>query len=196
MSVAKVCESLSCFFKFSPPQCIIHDSTSLKMIGLANQQDGLYKFHASSVSTNKVQDSLALSVSCSSSNLPVSCNSSTIMPNKVIWHFRLGHLSHQRLNMMSSLYSNIVSDNKNFVCDICHFAKQKHLPFSPSEYHASSIFELLHLDIWGPLSVTSIHGHRYFLTTVDDHSRFLWIILLKNKYEVSNHVKSGRWLIY
>jgi hypothetical protein len=69
------------------------------MIGLASQQDGLYKFHASSVSANKVQDSLALSVSC---------NSSIVIPNKAIWHFRLGHLSHQRLNMMSSLYSDIV----------------------------------------------------------------------------------------
>jgi len=79
---------------------------------------------------------------------------------------------------------------KNFVCDICHFAKQKHLPFSLSTSLASSNFELLHLDIWGPLFVSSIHGHVYFLTIVDDHSRFLWIILLKNKYEVSHHVKS------
>ena len=75
MSVAKVCESLSCFFKFEPNQCIIQDSTSLKMIGLASHQDGLYKFHASSVSTNKVPDSLALSVSCNSSN---------VIPNKAI----------------------------------------------------------------------------------------------------------------
>ena len=82
--------------------------------------------------------------------------------------------------MMCSLYSNIVPDNKNSVCDICHFAKQKHLYFSPSASHASSNFELLHLDIWGPLSVSSIHGHIYFLTIVDDHSRFLWIILKPN----------------
>ena len=70
MSVAKVCESLSCVFQFSLNQCIIQDSTTLKMTGLANQQDGLYKFHASSVSTNKVSYSLNSSV-C---NIPVSCN--------------------------------------------------------------------------------------------------------------------------
>jgi len=186
MSVHKVCESLSCLFQFFPNQCIIQDSTSLKMIGLASQQDGLYKFHASSVSTNKVQSSLASSI-C---NILISCNSSIGIPNKAIWHFRLGHLSHPRLNMMSSLYSNIVSDNKNFVCDICHFAKQKHLPFSISISHASSNFELLHLDILGPLSISFIHGHKYFLTIVDDHGRFLWIILLKTKYEVSHHIQS------
>jgi len=119
MSFHKLSESLSCFFQFLPNQCIIQDSTSLKMIGLASQQDGLYKFHDSSISTNKVQSSLA----SSACTIPVSCNSSTVIPNKAIWHFRLWHLSHQRLNMMSSLYSNIVSDNKNYVCDICHFAK-------------------------------------------------------------------------
>jgi len=64
------------------------------------------------------------------------------------------------------------------------------LSFSISTSHASSNFELLHLDIWGPLFVSSIHGHRYFLTIVDDHSRFLWIILLKTKSKVSHHVKS------
>ncbi|XP_010480765.1 PREDICTED: uncharacterized protein LOC104759556 [Camelina sativa] len=33
---------------------------------------------------------------------------------------------------------------------------------------ASSPFDLVHLDIWGPFSVESIEGYRYFLTIVDD----------------------------
>lgn len=40
------------------------------------------------------------------------------------------------------------------------------------------------------MSVSSVHGHKYFLTIVDDHSRFLWIILLKTRAEVATHVKS------
>jgi hypothetical protein len=90
---------------------------------------------------------------------------------------------------MSSLYPMITNDNKA-ICDICHFAKQKHIPFNTSLSHASCNFELLHLDIWGPLSVSSIHGHKFFLTIVDDHSRFLWVILLKSKAEVAHHVQS------
>jgi len=34
-----------------------------------------------------------------------------------------------------------------------------------------------------------MHEHNYFLTIVYDFSKFVWIILLKNKSEVSNHVK-------
>ena len=44
-------------------------------------------------------------------------------------------------------------------------------------------FDLLHMDIWGPCSKTSMHGHKYFLTIVDDHSRFTWIHLMHSKAE-------------
>jgi len=50
--VAKLCESLTCFFHFSPDKCLIHDQQSLQMIGLAKQMDGLYKFYPSSSSCN------------------------------------------------------------------------------------------------------------------------------------------------
>lgn len=46
------------------------------------------------------------------------------------------------------------------------------------------IFALIHCDIWGPFKVPSSQGHRYFVTIVDDHSRYTWIYLLKQKYEV------------
>jgi len=50
--------------------------------------------------------------------------------------------------------------------------------------------DILHFDIWGPLSIKSIHGHSYFLTVVDDYSRFVWIILLKSKSEVQIQVQN------
>ena len=95
---------------------------------------------------------------------------------------------------MHHLYPAITIDNKS-ICDICHFAKHRKLPYSSSTSIASSNFELLHFDIWGPIAKVSIHGHRYFLTIVDDHSRFLWTILLKNKSEVPSHIKNFIHLI-
>jgi len=62
------------------------------MIGLASQMDGLYKFHASSFNFATFLSSQA-NKSCNFSS-SVSCNSSSVIPNKSIWHFRLGHLSH------------------------------------------------------------------------------------------------------
>jgi len=43
---------------------------------------------------------------------------------------------------------------------------------------------LIHVDIWGPYSIPSVHGHKYFLTIVGDYSRYTWIFLLKHKSEV------------
>jgi len=92
------------------------------------------------------------------------------------------------------LYPSI-NINKNAVCDLCHYDKHKHLPFSSSISHASANFELIHFKIWGPISTIYVHSPRYFLTILDDHSRFLWIILLKSKAEVSTHVKNFITLI-
>jgi len=192
ISVAKICDSLSCSLHFSLNECVIQDNFSMKMIGLTKQVNGLYHYFppaptshlASSFSPNKVCNSVVHSP----------CNSDTSVPSDALWHFRRGHLSHSRILTMSSLYPSI-SINKNSVCDLRHFAKHKHLPFSISQTNASSNFELIHFDIWGPISTASIHGYRYFLTILDDHSRFLWVILLKTKAEVSTHDKNFITLI-
>jgi len=169
---------------------MIQDMKSQKMIGLGSVCDGLYRLNTASCNKEPhVSSSLCAQVSLNSctsvcSNVAISC-----IPSNAIWHFRLGHLSNQRLSKMHHLYPSISVDNKA-TCDICHFAKQRKLPYHSSQSIASSKFELLHLDIWCPLAQTSVHGHKYFLTIVDDFSRFLWVILLKTKAEVSLHVKN------
>ena len=40
------------------------------------------------------------------------------------------------------------------------------------------------MDVWGPFSVLTSNGHKYFLTIVDDASRTTWVFLLKAKSEV------------
>ena len=45
-------------------------------------------------------------------------------------------------------------------------------------------FVLLHIDVWGPFSVRTSEGFRYFLTIVDDHSRATWVYLMKLKSDV------------
>jgi len=157
-----------------------------QMIGLGELVNGLYRLKVQATTFPAIH-----SVS-SSSNFFISCNnvvSETYIPMSALWHLRLGHLSNDRLYHMTSLYPSISCDNKS-VCDICHFAKQRKFPFNISLSHATSKFKLLHFDTWGPLSICSVHGHKYFLTIVDDFNRYVWIILLKAKLEVSQHVQN------
>lgn len=71
------------------------------------------------------------------------------------------------------------------------------LPFSISESHAVSPFDLIHIEIWGPYKECTKRDCRYFLTVVDDHTRYTWLYLLKLKYDtvytlqkISNYVKT------
>lgn len=118
---------------------------------------------------------------------PNTCiNKICTISNQALWHFRLKHLSHYRLSKMSQVYPNITHDNKAS-CDICHFAKHKKLPFNYNISKASRYFELIHFDVWYPLAANSIIVHKYFLTVLDNFSRYVWIIILKSKTEVSTH---------
>jgi len=67
-------------------------------------------------------------------------------------------------------------------------AKQKKLSFSNSESRTDRCFSLIHIDIWGPSPTPSLHGHRYFLTIIDDFSRFSWVYLMQNKSETRTHL--------
>lgn len=99
------------------------------------------------------------------------------------------------MSLVHKLQLPYVDYEKVGVCDICHLAKQRRASFSPSFNHATRPFALLHMDICGSYFVTSVHGHKYILSLVDDFTRFTWIILLKGKYEVQKEVQKFNSLI-
>ena len=150
--ITKLTHSLACQIIFSHNTCIIQERHSLKTIGSAEVRDGLYM----------LSSSCKVYVTCSSvNNMVVTTNNA--------WHFRLGHLLDQKLGILRKQYPYISHLNKK-ACDICPLAKQKRLPFTDSISHSVHPSNIVHMDIWGPISSPSIHGHRYFLTVVDDFS--------------------------
>ena len=102
-----------------------------------------------------------------------------------MWHQRLGHPSYSRLDVLSKSLGTTKHKNKgNAYCHVCHLAKQRKLSYVSENNICNSNFELLHIDVWGPFSVETMDGFRYFLTIMDDHSRATWVYLLRNKSEV------------
>ena len=101
-----------------------------------------------------------------------------------IWHSKLDHLYDKCLAMIKSqLHCNRFT--RTDPCYICPLAKQKRLPFISHNTLLPFPFDLIHCDIWGPYHVHSHSGHKYFLTLVDDCTRFTWIFLLKEKSDVA-----------
>jgi hypothetical protein len=134
--------------------CMIQEIPTSRMIGAANYQRGLYMISKSDLSTNDA------SVTCSFTN----CNSD-------IWHLRFAHVPYDKHLVLHKYYDAVTSINTKVPCDICQFARQKRIQFQNSSHISAAIFDLLHIDIWGPNSHVSMQGHRYFLTIVDDLSR-------------------------
>ena len=166
--IPKLVSSTNCKLNFSSTSCILQATNTQARIDTAKVRDGLYHVTPNHITTHAIHSTI----------VHPKCN---IIPID-FRHFCMGHLSFERLQLMQSCYF-FLRNNKNFTCNTCHYAKHKKLSFPSSNSHASSYFDLLHMDIWGPCSKLSMHGHRYFLTIMDDHSRFTWIYLMHTKTE-------------
>lgn len=104
-----------------------------------------------------------------------------------LWHMRLGHVFSPVLHKIPCISPDLC-DITNTKCHICPLAKQTKLPFSVSNNHATHIFDLIHVDLWGPYAHETIAGCRFFLTIVDDHSRAVWTYLLPTKQHVTSQL--------
>lgn len=104
------------------------------------------------------------------------------------WHERYGHLNFNDLhklkviNMVTSL--DIPVKMTAIPCETCNRAKIHALPHRHSETRAKNTLELIHMDICGPMSVTSMGGARYFATFIDDYTRYTEVVMLKKKSDI------------
>jgi hypothetical protein len=103
---------------------------------------------------------------------------------------RFGHTSYDKLVDINKQFTSVKISKTNIPCDTCFYAMQKRLPFPLSSTISENVFDIVHLDILGPLSIPSMSGFKYFLTVVDDKSRFTWIYLMKLRSETSNIIQS------
>lgn len=158
--VSKLTAALRCIVIFFPGFCVIHDMDTRRTIGLGKRYNGLYY--------------LALEQNPRLAH--------HISRNSILWHQRLGHPSACPLQALTKQVPTIMSDSSHS-CDVCPLAKQTRLSFPSSSISSKAHFDLIHCDIWGPHRVNSHSGARYFLTIVDDYSRYTWIHLMRFKSE-------------
>lgn len=112
--------------------------------------------------------------------------SKDLLQHAKLMHLRLGHMPFSRIKiLLPSLDIKAVQDT--FVCSICPLAKQTRLSFPSNHVKTTSLFDLLHVDVWGPYANKTHCGCSLFLTIVDDYSRNTWVYLMKSK-EQSVHI--------
>jgi len=106
-----------------------------------------------------------------------------------LWHDRLGHVSIRKIkNMIKSCDINY-DINEFDKCEVCVKSKLVKKPF-PSVERSSNLLDLVHTDICELNGILTRSGKRYFITFIDDCSRFVYVYLLKHKDEALTAFKS------
>lgn len=105
------------------------------------------------------------------------------------WHNRYGHLNEKNLKQLisKSLVEGMSFDSCEQLpfCETCVLGKQSATPFPQKSLTKSeNILELIYSDVCGPMRVQSIGGATYFVTFIDDKSRYVEVFFLKAKSEV------------
>ena len=76
------------------------------------------------------------------------------------------------------------------LCQSCVAGKQHQSSFPKgSQFRTSKPLELVHIDIYGPISPSALGGSRYFLLIVDDFSQLMWVSMLKLKSDALTEFK-------
>ncbi|GJR44828.1 putative ribonuclease H-like domain-containing protein [Tanacetum coccineum] len=106
----------------------------------------------------------------------------------VLWHRRLGHVNLKNINKL--VQGNLVRGlpSKTFKIDhsclACNKGKQHRASCKKvKERTIREPLELLHMDLFGPVSVESINKKKYCLVVTDDCSKFSWVFFLAYKDE-------------
>jgi histone deacetylase 1/2 len=110
---------------------------------------------------------------------------SAIKPYMARWHSRLGHPALPIVNRVISENNLpcVREDHRDMVCDACQQAKSHQLPYPKSSSISHSPLDLIFSDVWA-LAPDSVGRNKYYVSFIDDHSKFVWLYTLRYKSEV------------
>ena len=148
------------------------------LLGSGQLIDNLYMLDVVS-STNEI-----LQTSSRSTKRKLKENSATL------WHKRLGHISKPRIQRLVSDGILEPLDLADFeVCIECIKGKRTNIKKLGAN-RAQDVLELIHTDICGPFPTASWNGHKYFITFIDDYSRYGYLFLIHEKSQSLDVFKS------
>lgn len=142
-------------------------------IGKGYVVNGLFKLNTMFASSNEINSAPSFSDS-----------------NSILWHAKFGHVHLHRIKEMMDLAlipkSKIDFSNK---CEICTESKQPRKPYNNVNRETKPL-ELIHTDVCDSTKIPARGGNRYFVTFIDDYSKFCDCCLLKSKDQVFDKFKT------
>jgi len=105
-------------------------------------------------------------------------------------HTRLNHMPHSairhliRAGSITGIPDRVTGAATDNFCEDCVNGKLTRAPHSKPATHAKRLLLRVFSDVHGPVPVRSRRGHYYWVTFIDDHSRFLAVYFIARKSEV------------
>ena len=140
-------------------------------VGKGYLSDDLFKINVMTINNNKNNDSSAY-----------------LLESDNLWHARLGHVNYKSLQKM--IYMEILPKfecNKS-KCQVCVESKFAKHPYNSVERNSEPL-DLIHTDICDMKSIPSHGGKKYFITFIDDCTRYCYVYLLNSKDEAIDAFK-------
>jgi histone deacetylase 1/2 len=164
VSVHRLTSDNSAFMEFHPKFFLIKDQETKETLLKGHCHRGLYPLPSSS----SIKHVFSIS-----------------RPSLSRWHERLGHpsLSTVREVIRHNNLPCLSESSPEAVCNACQQAKAHQLPYPKSTSESSAPLDLVFSDVWGP-TLESVGRKQYYVSFIDDYSKFVWIYLIKFKSEV------------
>ncbi|GJZ78392.1 retrovirus-related pol polyprotein from transposon TNT 1-94 [Tanacetum coccineum] len=135
----------------------------------------------------------SLSIGDMMASSPICILSRATKTKSWLWHRRLSHLNFGAINHLArhGLVRGLprLKFEKDHLCSACAMGKSKKQSHKPkSEDTNQEKLYLLHMDLYGPMRVTSVNKKNYIIVIMDDYSRFTWVKFLESKDEAPDFI--------
>jgi len=153
---------------FVKNNCTVINKDDQSIVFKGKRRNNVYKINFSELTDQKVLCLLSMS------------------DKKWLWRRRLGHANWRLISKLRKLQLvrglPDIDYHSDALCGACQKGKIVKTSFKSKDIvSASRPLELLHIDLFGPVSTASIYGSKYGLIIVDDYSRWSWVMFLKSK---------------
>ncbi|GAA0186456.1 hypothetical protein LIER_33744 [Lithospermum erythrorhizon] len=125
------------------------DVESSKILPIAKADKRLYVLSEESFECSFIQGFVS---NCIQNSSVFSCNVSTGTTDAKLWHSRLGHVSSE---VLKKLFKDLDFNFSTKPFYVCPLTKQQRLIFNKACDHSTILFELVHIDLWGPYKVAT-----------------------------------------
>ena len=110
-----------------------------------------------------------------------------------LWHIRVCHVNFDNMVKINKFQKvrgiSCLKKPDVGLCKNCQIGKMGKTSFKSKNYQSEDILEIVHTNLCGPIGVESYSGEKFFILFVDDYSRMMTVMYLREKSEAFEKFK-------